>query len=148
MIIVKFDRFRETFPNRVLEWLLASILFNWGWILLLPYETFDLRTMVNFRLLAPEWAWGTACLCIGMGRLVTLWINGSWRRSPHARGIFAILSCLAWAHIFLALVTVGIVAPGQSTYATLFLAELYVIVRAFSEARVADEAFGVTRRSA
>lgn len=145
MLIVKVVRGIQThLPARAAEWALAAILFNWGWILLLPKETFGREAYALMLAIMPESSWGVACLVIGAVRLVALVINGTFantaysRYSPHVRATMAGLSCFFWLQIVLsfALAPVG---TGMAVYPVLMVLDLYCVYRAAGDAKHSDE---------
>lgn len=141
MIIVRVARLNESLRFRLCEWVLSGVLFSWGWILLLPTQSFDLPSLAGLRNIASENMWGSALLLLGAGRLVVLTINGAWRRNPHARGVGAFLSCFVWCQISLGLLNSGVVAPGIAVYPIFLIAEMYTVYRTSRDARESDEAW-------
>lgn len=140
MIITRVARLQDSVRFRLAEWGLAAVLFQWGWILLLPAHSFDLPSMAGLARVAPEWAWGTGLLALGCIRLFILVLNGAWKRNAHARAFCAGISCFAWLQISLGLLTTGIIAPGVGVYPLFLLMDIYVVFRAAGDAREADEA--------
>ncbi|WP_143061937.1 hypothetical protein [Faunimonas pinastri] len=124
---------------RVAEWALGTILFNFGWILLLPAQTFDGPSYAGMARVAPEGVWGLACLIVGAARLVALFINGTRRRTPHVRAIMAFLSCFFWLQISLCFLQAGTVPTGLAVYPVLLALDIFNLFRASSDARLSDE---------
>lgn len=139
MIITRITRLQDSFRYRLSEWVFASILFSWGWTLLLPYPTFSLPSMGGLAAIAPENVWGLTCLIIGGVRISVLAINGAWVRSTHGRAVMAFVSCFVWCQISLGLISSGVVAPGGGVYVILLAADVFNTFKAASEAREIDD---------
>ena len=141
MIITRIHRLQDSVRFRLAEWGLAVVMFSWGWLLLLPYDSLSIPVMAGLLQAAPETVWGTGCLALGGARLCVLVVNGAWRRNAHARAICAFLSCFVWVQICIGLAATGIVTTGLATYPVLLLMDIYVVFRAAAEARDTDEAW-------
>lgn len=137
MMILKLTK---TFPIRVMEWLLAGIMFSWS--------------IVCWKLTPAEWAsplysgmarladantWAFFAFWIGATRLAALAINGAWRPSPHLRAAGAFLACFVWLQISLGMMTANITATGIAVFPWLLLADIYNVFRASHDARVSDD---------
>jgi hypothetical protein len=130
---------RETFPVRASEWALAAMLFNWSVILLLQPSLFD--TVEAFSSLAglmPQYTFAGMCFLVGFGRLVTLAINGTWKRSPHIRAFGAFLGTGIWFMISVGIIRSGAGATGLGVYPVLMLLDSYNVIRAAGEAGISD----------
>lgn len=132
---------RDSLRYRRSEWALAAILaLGWGFVLLLPANTFD--GSIAYSAMA-DWAreetWGRTCIAIGSARLMVLYINGRWRRCSHARMVLAGLSAFVWFTVTLGLIRAGATVPGLVIYPIFFIMELHTVYEAGSDARVADE---------
>ena len=128
------------FPGRAAEWLTAAIITSMGvafagWPRM--FVTSDYLT--ELRDFAPQSFWAVSLLLIGFVRLSALFINGSWRRSPHVRVVGAILSVLVWAKILDGFVHLGRPSPALAIYPWLALIDFYSVFRASADARLADE---------
>jgi hypothetical protein len=151
MLLLKLvDGVRHHFPGRATEWLFAVIMINWGWILLLPHDTFSLSSSYGVLLtVAPEEVWGIGCLIVGLVRFIALVINGTFadspyaRRSPHVRAVMSALSCFFWMQISLSfLVALGDKPPGTgiAVYPVILWFEVYCAFRAARDAGQVDKA--------
>lgn len=140
MIITRINRLQDSFRFRLSEWMLAGCMLSWGWILLLPYPTFDLPTFKGMAAIAPEDTWGVACLILGGLRIAVLAINGAWIRSTHGRTVTAFLSCFVWCQIDIGLFNSGAVTPGNGIYLIFLAADCFNIYKCATEARGVDEA--------
>lgn len=146
MLIVRVVRgIHAHLPARAAEWALGAILFNWGWILLLPGQTFGREAYDLMVAIAPEPIWGIACLVIGATRLIALVINGTFadtaysRFSPHVRTAMSGLSCFFWLQIVLSF---ALAPPGTglAVYPVLLVLDLYSAYRAAGDAKHSDMA--------
>jgi hypothetical protein len=82
--------------TRTVEWLLAALMVGWGIFLLMPWTTFDAPLYHWLALLAGERTWGSFSVAIGALRMVALYINGSWRRTPLIRAFAAVMGLIWW----------------------------------------------------
>lgn len=137
MMIVKLTK---TFPVRVMEWLLAGIMFSWSfacWSLRPVDWANPLYSGLSRIADAPTWAF--FAFVLGVTRLAALTINGAWRPSPHIRAFCAFLACFMWLQISLGIMAADIRATGIAIYPWLLLADIYNVFRASYDARVSDE---------
>lgn len=141
MIVVRLaDGIKEHFPARASEWALALILVNWGYVLLLPGDSF-IRSGNTLGSFMTESMWGWACLFMGFSRLIALFVNGTFkgfRHSPHVRAIMSFLSCGFWFMITIGLMQTS--STGLAVYPVLLLLDYYNAARASRDARLVDEA--------
>jgi hypothetical protein len=145
MMIVKLT---NTFPIRVMEWLLAGImlslsLFYWQ---LTPAE-WSHPIYSGLARLAESNTWAFFAFWIGAMRLGALTINGAWRPSPHLRTIGAFLACFMWLQISLGVMTADVKAAELAIFPWLLLADIYNVFRASSDARVSDDRARQARRA-
>lgn len=137
MVIV---RFQKTFPIRVSEWALATILFNFGMVVLLNPGI--LEEKVNFAgliVMMSERGWGVSCTALALIRLGALAVNGAWRPTPHIRAVAAFATMVVWMLISFALANSRFPSIGLSTYPIFLLLDMYNVYRAASDARIADQ---------
>lgn len=131
--------FRETFPVRASEWALAAILFNWSVILLLQPSLFaTIDAFSSLAKLMPQATFAGMCGLVGFGRLVSLAINGTWRRSPHLRAFGAFLGTGVWFMISVGIIRSGSGATGLGVYPILMLLDTFNVIRAAGEAGISD----------
>ncbi len=91
-------------PTRVrtLEWCSAAAMMGWGIVLAVPGDTFaNSRTYDAFALIAPEWAWAAFCVVMSSLRMLALYANGAWRRSPFLRGFTSAGGVTFWTLVVL-----------------------------------------------
>lgn len=133
MLIV---RFRQTFRERAMEWLVSAGLTGWGLIVIESPRLFDLPYFDALRQIMGQQAWGWLAFLIGTMRLVVLFINGAWRRTPMFRQLGAIFGLLVWSCLLFGALSLNYHAPGASTYATLFLMDAVSLSFAAADGRV------------
>lgn len=138
MMIVKITK---TFPVRVMEWLLAGIMFSWSIALwnMVPSDFTGNPVFAGLHSLAEQNTWAFFAFVIGAGRLAVLAINGAWRSSPHLRAAGAFLACFMWLQISLGMLTAETSTTGIAIYPWLLLADIYNVFRASHDARISDE---------
>lgn len=137
---------RETFPVRASEWALSWMLFNWGIILTLNPNLFDISPSYNtFASMMSETAWGLVCLAIGGMRIAFLFINGLWRRSPHLRMAGAFISCFFWFQISAGFIYAGTWSTGLAIYPVLLMLDIHNLLRAATDAAIVDKKYSERR---
>lgn len=130
---------RETFPARASEWALATILFNWSVILFLQPNLFaTVDAFASLARLMPQQTFAGLCFLVGFGRLVTLAINGAWKKSPHIRAFGAFLGTGVWFMIAIGIIRSGSGATGLGVYPVLMLLDSFNVIRAAGEAGLSD----------
>jgi len=140
--------FAEAFFPRLSEWSAACMLLALSWMLFVNDALMATGTGRGYALMlsiADQATWAGVMLVFGMARVVVLFINGAWRRSPWARAIMAVLTCFFWAQIALSFLPVF----GFSfMFASGFLVmDLINIVRAMRDARIVDDEYARRRRA-
>lgn len=132
MLIV---RFRQTFRERAMEWLVSAGLTGWGLIVIESPGLFARPYFAALAQIWPQWAWGWAAFMIGLMRLAVLFINGAWRRTPMFRQIGCGFGLLVWSCLLFGALSVDYRAPGAATYATLFLMDAVSLSFAAADGR-------------
>jgi hypothetical protein len=129
----------KTFRIRSTEWFLAWVVFSWGWILLLPVNTFAVSaSYTELARWGSEDTWGWFCLIGGGIRLSALVINGAARPSPHVRMVFALLSAFFFWNLTLGFLASGAVATGFAVYPAACLFDIYNALQAAQDAAESD----------
>ena len=143
MMIVKLTK---TFPIRVMEWLLAGIMFSWAIVCwnLRPHE-WSSPVYAGLARLGDQNTWAFFAFWIGAARLAALMINGAWRPSPHLRVAGAFLACFMWLQLTLGLLTVDVRTTALAVFPWLLLADIYNVFRASNDARLSDDRAGVLK---
>lgn len=107
--------------TRALEWHCAFSLLVYGWAVLDPSSTFfDMPIYVVMKNIAPEFTWGITAMTVAALRLVALYINGWWRRTPIIRFVGASVGGMFWVAVG-ASMYFGAEASGQKMTAGLVL---------------------------
>lgn len=86
----------ERYPTRTVEHMLAWVLLVWSASLALPGNMMRGPAFEYLLLIAPEWWWGAAGVVISTMRLVALYVNGNWHRTPGLRFIGAMTGLIWW----------------------------------------------------
>lgn len=134
-------RFLLIFNDRGLEWFSALVMLSWGITLALPGDTLSGAQYSAFsRFGMTEEAWAGVFSSVGLARLVALYINGQWPKSPHIRMLGSLFGAISWAQVAYLLtlstyVATGIAATGTAVYSLMALADLVGIARAAFDAR-------------
>jgi hypothetical protein len=141
-------RMTKTFPVRVMEWLLAGIMFSWSIVCWKLTEADWAQPMYSgLARFAENETWAFFAFWIGAWRLAALTINGAWRPSPHLRAIGAFLSCFMWLQISLGMMLADARVTGIAVFPWLLLADIYNVFRASHDARVSDDRARQARRA-
>lgn len=143
MIFAHFrNNFAAAFFPRLPEWAGACVIFALGWMLSANPDRMTTGSGFGYRIMlsmADQPTWSVVLSLFGFTRLVVLFINGAWRKSPWARAVMAFLSCFLWTSIVLSF------AP---TFGFAFIMacgwlgmEIVTITRAMRDARTVDDAY-------
>ncbi len=127
--------------DRALEWFSAFVMLGWGVTLLFPGDTLagaQYAAFARFGMTEEFWSW--AFSIVGIARLVALYINGRWPKSPHIRMAGSLFGALSWAQVsYLLFVSswaaTGVPTTGPVVYGLLAMADLLGIARAAFDAR-------------
>lgn len=140
---------RQTFLARLCEWAFACILAMWGFVLLLPVETYENSPAWRpFALLVGEDTLGWLMLLFGVGRLVVLTTNGFWRPMYYLRGMLACFSCAVWTMIALGFISGGVIGVWIATYPILAVFDAVNCFRAMGDAAHMENARRATKPGA
>lgn len=128
---------KVTFPIRKSEWIMAGAT-TAMWLVFATNTTLfeDFRGMQPIARIAPQWVWSWFCFAAGVGRLTALLINGTHTHSPHARSIFAFLTCYLWYQLTLGLSDnfgIGMIFAGS-----FFITDMFNFKQALVEAATAE----------
>ena len=149
MIVVRVARgISDHFPARASEWGFAGLLIGLGYVFAGSPDLFDAsRSYSGLARLADETVWGSACIAIGVVRLLALVINGtfaeSWygRWSPHVRGVCAFLSCGIWFPLWAGFIAIDGAPIVKLFTFTVLLIDAYNIRRVWSDAGRTSKAY-------
>lgn len=137
---------RSHFPARMSEWANAAILTSWGAYLLLHPGLFDepglgvifakMKSMVWVDM-APEAVWGFVAFVVGSIRLLALFINGAYSRTPMIRLATAAVSAFVWTQVVIGLF--GVPNTGLVVYPWLVVIDLISAYRAGMDVALAEK---------
>lgn len=138
VFIYTLQSLKETFEARASEWMLAAATVSLAIVLFYNPTMFADRPagFSGLSSLASQPIWGWGLLIVGGMRLVVLFINGGWWRTPHFRAGLAFLTCFAWFYL-----SVGFarnLSLGIAFFPWVFLLDAYNSVRVIREAGVAQ----------
>lgn len=125
-------RIRHRFGPRMMEWFMAGHMIMFGWVLLLPSQTFNQPAFASFRNLVPsEDFLGRIMLLIGCLRIIGLVINGAREKvTPQIRQFSAGIGCVIWTGIAYGFASSDVVSTWLAIYPLFALGELVNIHRA------------------
>jgi hypothetical protein len=131
----------QSLSDRTIEWFSALVMLSWAFTMALPGGLLDQPGFVAFhRFGLTEGFWTFAFGTVGAGRLIALYINGRWPRSPHIRMFGALFGAVSWGQVSVLLYQASIInntpiSTGCAVYALLAAFELFSINRAAFDAR-------------
>lgn len=129
-------------PDRAIEWVSSFCMVGWALILSMPGDSFagigvPVRTGV-FQWLNENfvsWIFGI----VGTARLIALYVNGRWPKTPMTRMVGAVIGVALWSQVSLMFMYVsevrGTWTPSVVVYAALAVADLFSVYRASRDAR-------------
>jgi hypothetical protein len=126
--------FSETWPQRRIEWMLAFALLGTGFIYGFSPSMDDVPQYEAQLRLLPPFVWMLIFCTIGGVRVLFLFVNGNYRRSPHWRSAGAALGCLGWATQSISVFASGLFIPVTFLWPLFFAFDLHVALTAASEA--------------
>ena len=139
-----FVRFRQTFRERLPEWIMAFVTEGWGLNALFDSFTQSSRHTFDSPFYGPLLAimdqhdWGLYASGIGAVRLTCLWINGSRPRgSATVRAFGAWLSTIFWMGLFVGALELPWHSGACFTYGGLLAFDVFGLWFAASDARSA-----------
>lgn len=117
--------------TRSVEWLLAALMVAWGVGLMLPGDSMSLPQYKLLAVLAPEYVWSSWSISIGLIRIVALYVNGSWKRTPLIRSTCAGFGIIWWLVLIFLFkgATDGPVPAGLMFYPVFIAFEGYSVYR-------------------
>lgn len=134
-------RFRETFPLRVAEWFTSGAMATWGLITLANPGLFsESRVLIELSHILGQTTWGWLALVGGLVGWTALAINGALRRTPHVRVACAMVRCLIWIQITVALLASGQATTALAMYPWVLVLDIYNVFRAAADAGHSDKA--------
>lgn len=136
MLIV---RFKETFRERMPEWVQATGMLMWGLMALAATGLFAAQTFFHpLLLMMSQSAWGAAAVIVGTLRLSFLVINGAWGPSAHIRAVGCVLGSMLWGALFISALNLEWLTPTTAIYAMLLGLDLLSLWFSAGDAKLAD----------
>jgi tape measure domain-containing protein len=132
-------RIQHRFGPRMPEWFMSIHMILFGYVLLLPTETFNQPAFTAFRLIpteavlgmSSENVMGGAMLLIGCIRILGLIVNGARKHvTPQIRQISAGIGCMLWAGITYGFFSSDVVSTWLAIYPAFAVSEAINIYRA------------------
>ena len=111
----------------------------WAIGLMLPGDPLSLPQYRLLGELAPEPVWAAWSLSMGSVRMVALYINGSWRRTPLIRAFCSILGMIWWS--VLGFMFVASAQAGQPFAAGLMWFPVFILFEGYSVVRGAQDSY-------
>jgi hypothetical protein len=129
---------RQSFPIRKSEWVAAWTMMGIALVMLLNPGLFSSAGEIYHGMMrfAPQEIWQWLMFIISVSRLVVLFINGAYWRSPHWRAVFAFLSCFVWWQIAAGLA--GNLGLGMVAFAGYFMLDALNFKQALTEAGISE----------
>lgn len=90
----------ERYPTRTVEHMLAWMILAWSGSLLWPGHLMVGPQYKYLVTVLPEHLWGLGGVVLGALRLVALYLNGNWRRSPGLRFLGAMTGMIWWLILY------------------------------------------------
>lgn len=125
-------RIQHRFGPRMMEWFMAFHMIGFGWVLLLPTQTFNLPQFQTFRDIFPSEPFlGWLMALIGCLRIIGLVINGAKEKvTPQIRQFSAGVGCIIWTGITYGFASSDVVSTWIAIYPLFAVGELVNINRA------------------
>ncbi len=125
-------RIQHRFGPRMMEWFMAMHMIGFGWVLLLPTQTFNLPQFQTFREIFPSESFlGWLMAITGCLRIIGLVINGAKEKvTPQIRQFSAGVGCIIWTGITYGFASSDVVSTWIAIYPLFAVGELVNINRA------------------
>lgn len=125
-------RIQHRFGPRMMEWFMAGHMILFGYVLLLPSETFNQPAFASFRELVPSESFlGWTMLCVGCARVIGLVINGARKTvTPQIRVTSAGIGCMIWSGISYGFFASDVISTWLAIYPLFAIGELVNVNRA------------------
>lgn len=125
------------FHQRMSEWVSSLVILAIGLISLIYPQTFLRPSLIEFYPIATTWTW--LCIVVGVGRILSLIVNGHWSGgTPALRIIGSVIGAGMFGALVGNLATASDIARyglswGVGTYSILLIAELVNAFRASTD---------------
>lgn len=125
-------RISHRFGPRMTEWFMAGHMVLFGYVLLLPSDTFNQPAFHSFRTLVPsESHLGWFMLLVGCARIIGLVVNGAKKNvTPQIRVVSAGIGCMIWSGISYGFASSDVVSTWLAIYPLFAFGELVNVNRA------------------
>ncbi|TDR90274.1 hypothetical protein [Enterovirga rhinocerotis] len=131
-------RASAAYPDRLVEYLFASMMIGWGLWLIAPWwQTFGNPTYAALAALATERQWGIFSVCVGVVRVGALVVNGHWCRTPLLRFMCSWFGVVWW----LVLIWLFFQNPSPNPPAGFVFYPIFIVFELVSCARSMADAF-------
>lgn len=132
-------RFKNTFRERIPEWITSFAMLCWGIIVLSePAELWQMEYFSVLAKYASQQTWGVVTIALGSLRLIALGINGAWRPTGHIRAIGAASGVVVWTAIIMGYASLAWNPPAFATKSAMLLLDLLSVSYAAGDAKRAD----------
>lgn len=132
-------RFKETFRERMPEWILSTGMLLWGMMTLFSPNLFNtVPFFAPLLQLMSQTSWGILAVLIGTIRLIFLIINGAFRPSAHIRAIGCIFGTLLWINLLISALSLDALTPTTAIFAMLLALDIVSLWFAAGDAKLAD----------
>ena len=132
-------RFKDTFRERLPEWISSFSLMGWGIILLsvspLNWQQEYFNLLDN---IATQETWGLVAVSLGLLRIIALAVNGLWRPTAHLRALGALGGVIVWMTIFVSYFNLDWNPPSMAIKAGMVVTDLIALWYAAGDAKLAD----------
>ena len=145
---------KRHFPARVPEWVNAWTLVAWGVYVVLHPSLFHQTAFAGLASMAPKGVeaasfWGLVSITVGWVRVMALFVNGAYSRTPLIRLVMSLTSAFVWSQIVIGFWLTGTPSTGLVMYSSAVLMDLISAYRATCDAAIAEgtrRAAGVKKR--
>ena len=132
-------RFKETFRERMPEWVVSAGMLGWGLLAIFALGLFQRLDLFHPLLLVmPQLKWGIIAATTGLIRIIFLIINGAWRPSAHVRAIGCGLGCMLWGSLAVSSLQLHWLITTTALYVTLLALDFFSLGFAAGDAKLAD----------
>lgn len=142
-----FKSLKTHFPARAIEWLMAGVLFTWGYYTIIHPQMFTepnsaamfsgVRRISEF-FGQPPVAIGVMALVTGIVRAAALFINGTMTKTPLVRLVTAFLSAYLWTSIAVGFWISDVANTGIAVYPWFVFADVASSYRAGYDLVIAE----------
>lgn len=132
-------RFKDTFRERLPEWISSFSLMGWGLILLTTSpENWQQEYFNLLENIAEQQTWGIVAIIWGFLRISALAVNGAWRPTAHLRALGALGGVVIWMSIFVSYFSLDWNPPSMAIKAGMVITDLVAMWYAAGDAKLAD----------